>query len=73
MIYTVTLNPSLDYYLHVDELNVGETNRSLKERISFGGKGLNVSAVLSVLGIENTALGFIGGFTGDALVTGLEN
>ncbi|MGN0179187.1 MAG: 1-phosphofructokinase [Monoglobaceae bacterium] len=64
MIYTVTLNPALDYVMDADKLEEGRTNRSHHEKIMPGGKGLNVSAVLTNLGIENTALGFIGGFTG---------
>lgn len=64
MIYTVTLNPALDYVMDTDKLKEGCTNRSRCEKILPGGKGLNVSTVLTSLGIENTALGFIGGFTG---------
>lgn len=64
MIYTVTLNPALDYVVDTDKLKEGCTNRSRCEKILPGGKGLNVSTVLTNLGIENTALGFIGGFTG---------
>ncbi len=64
MIYTVTFNPALDYAMITDKLTLGETNRSREEYILTGGKGINVSAMLCNLGIENTALGFIGGFTG---------
>ena len=64
MIYTVTFNPALDYALGVKNLQPGMTNRSFYEQILPGGKGLNVSTVLTNLGIENTALGFIAGFTG---------
>ncbi len=64
MIYTVTFNPSLDYVLTLDEFRQGEVNRSAEEQILPGGKGLNVSMVLTGLGVENTALGFIAGFTG---------
>ena len=66
MIYTVTLNPAWDYYVHVDELTLGAVNRASYSQVQFGGKGINVSGVLTNLGIENTALGFIAGFTGDA-------
>ncbi|MGN1115619.1 MAG: 1-phosphofructokinase [Candidatus Ornithomonoglobus sp.] len=64
MIYTVTFNPALDYVMDVERLRTGMTNRSVCERLLPGGKGLNVSMVLTGLGIENTALGFIAGFTG---------
>lgn len=64
MIYTVTLNPSLDYIMHLDTMNINAVNRSLKEEIYPGGKGINVSIVLNNLRIPNKALGFIAGFTG---------
>lgn len=67
MIYTVTFNPALDYSVCVKNLNIGLTNRTECENIFPGGKGLNVSAVLSNLGIENIALGFVAGFTGDEI------
>ncbi|MFT9388362.1 MAG: 1-phosphofructokinase [Leuconostoc sp.] len=67
MIYTVTLNPSLDYITRVPELSLGETNRATSQQLFPGGKGINVSRLLSHLGIENTALGFLGGFTGTHL------
>lgn len=66
MIYTVTLNPSLDYVMHLDSLSSG-VNRSVKEEIYPGGKGINVSIVLNNLGIPNKALGFIAGFTGNEI------
>ena len=64
MIYTVTFNPALDYALGVEHLEPGMTNRSNYEQLLPGGKGLNVSTILNHLGIPNTALGFIAGFTG---------
>lgn len=64
MIYTITFNPSLDYIMHVDNFEEGETNRSAKEEMYPGGKGFNVSTILQRLGLENTALGFVAGFTG---------
>lgn len=67
MIYTLTFNPAIDYSMYVDSFTEGMTNRSSKEVLYFGGKGINVSIMLSHLGKENTALGFIAGFTGDAL------
>lgn len=71
MIYTVTLNPAVDYIVHLDAFAGGTINRSLSESIQFGGKGINVSTVLTSLGIRNTALGFVAGFTGRALDEGL--
>lgn len=67
MIYTVTFNPSLDYVVHLDNLELGATNRTTSEQMLPGGKGINVSVVLKNLGIANTALGFISGFTGDEI------
>lgn len=64
MIYTVTFNPSLDYIVTVKELCMGMVNRTERELIYPGGKGINVSLVLKNLGVESTALGFIAGFTG---------
>ena len=67
MIYTVTFNPSLDYIVSVDHFKLGVVNRTSKEIIFPGGKGVNVSMVLNNMGLENTALGFRAGFTGEAL------
>ena len=64
MIYTVTFNPSLDYIVSVEDFKLGLTNRTSSELILPGGKGINVSTVLGNFGIENTALGFLAGFTG---------
>lgn len=72
MIYTVTFSPAIDYVIYMDELKPGETNRSKWETYYFGGKGINVSTVLNNLGIDNTALGFVSGFTGQALESGLK-
>lgn len=71
MIYTVTLNPALDYVIQVDHFKAGQINRNKSENIYFGGKGINVSIILRELDIESTALGFIAGFTGKALSDGL--
>lgn len=67
MIYTVTFNPSLDHTVWVDQLTLGEVNRTSQELLYPGGKGINVSIVLHNLGMDNTALGFQAGFTGAAL------
>jgi len=58
MIYTVTFNPSLDYVIQVDDLTLGEVNRTTSEKIYPGGKGNNVSVILSNLGHKSKALGF---------------
>lgn len=73
MIYTVTLNPSIDYIVRLDCLKSGITNRTTSEEYYFGGKGINVSCVLAELGIESTALGFVAGFTGEAIEKGIRN
>lgn len=73
MIYTVTFNPALDYVVRVDHFTLGAVNRTEQESIYYGGKGLNVSAVLSTLGYENTALGFVAGFTGDEICRGVKD
>lgn len=67
MIYTVTFNPSLDYIVSMNGFEMGMTNRTTDEQIFPGGKGINVSIVLSNLGIKNTALGFTAGFTGEQI------
>ena len=72
MIYTITFNPALDYITQVENFKIGEINRTKTETILPGGKGLNVSIVLKNLGIENTALGFISGFTGEELKRKME-
>ncbi|MCL2598683.1 MAG: 1-phosphofructokinase [Firmicutes bacterium] len=64
MIYTVTLNPALDYYLYVDKVEMDTVARAQKVAMHAGGKGVNVSKVLSVMGIDNLALGFLGGLIG---------
>ncbi len=64
-IYTVTLNPSLDYTVSVDDFRLGHTNRTSSEALTVGGKGINVSTVLKNLGLESTVFGFVAGFTGE--------
>jgi len=72
MIYTVTFNPAIDYIAEVNNLNMNEINRAISEKILAGGKGINVSIVLNNLGIENIALGFIAGFTGNEIKRRIE-
>ena len=71
MVYTVTFNPAIDYVVHTGEMKLGATNRSEREEMYFGGKGINVSIVLRELGIDSKALGFTAGFTGEAIERGL--
>ena len=68
MIYTVTLNPSLDYATVVNNFQLHKTNRTNMESMTPGGKGINVSTVLANLGIRSVALGYAAGFTGQELV-----
>lgn len=67
MVYTVTLNPALDYVMKLKNLRTDDINRTDGEEIYYGGKGINVSVILTQLDIPNTALGFLGGFTGKKL------
>lgn len=67
MIYTVTFNPAIDYVVRVEEFSLGQVNRSSREEIQFGGKGINVSVMLKHLGTDSCALGFLAGFTGKAI------
>lgn len=71
MVHTVTFNPAIDYVVHTGEMKLGATNRSEREEMYFGGKGINVSIVLRELGIDSKALGFTAGFTGEAIEKGL--
>lgn len=72
MIYTVTFNPALDYIVNVPDYSEGAVNRTATEKLLAGGKGINVSTVLHNLGAENTALGFVSGFTGKMIVSLLD-
>lgn len=73
MIYTVTLNPSIDYIVHVEDFKLGQVNRMTKELTFPGGKGINVSRILKRLNRPTTALGFLGGFTGTYVDSFLKN
>lgn len=72
MIYTVTLNPSLDYFVTVNNFETGKTNRTASEQMLPGGKGLNVSVMLKNLGMDSTALGFTAGFVGKEIMHRIE-
>ncbi len=65
MIYTLTLNPALDYDIYMDSFQEGDLNLSKEVNIRAGGKGINVSKLLANLGIKSKALGYTAGFTGD--------
>lgn len=71
MIYTVTLNPSIDFIVRLDSVEIGAVNRMESDDKFAGGKGINVSRILQKLGYDNTATGFIGGFTGRFVTDGL--
>ncbi|WP_100010217.1 1-phosphofructokinase [Lentibacillus sediminis] len=72
MIYTITLNPSIDYVVQVNRLELGKLNKMENELKLPGGKGINVSRLLQELDYETTALGFLGGFTGNFIATRLQ-
>ena len=72
MIYTMTMNPALDYVVDLPSFKLGQVNRTQDEHIFYGGKGINVSVVLKELGFESTCLGFIAGFTGNELKRGVK-
>ena len=72
MIYTVTLNPAIDYVMHPLTLDMGFTNRSSSEELYCGGNGINVSTLLNELKVINVAFGIVAGFTGDYLVKTLQ-
>lgn len=71
MIYTVTLNPSIDYVINLEHLNVGHINRINDEHVYPGGKGINVSRILKTLGHDNIATGFVSDFTGNFIIKSL--
>ena len=71
MIYTVTLNPAIDYVVFLNDFKAGGLNRAKRESVVFGGKGINVSTMLTELGLRTRALGFLAGFTGQAIEDGL--
>lgn len=78
MIYTVTFNPAFDYLMYVSELQSDDINRTEKEQIFYGGKGINVSVILTRLGVKNKALSFLAGFSGHQIenmlnADGIEN
>ncbi len=73
MIYTVTFNPAVDYVIRMDRMTAGRVNRTKEEAVYFGGKGINVSIVLKMLDTPSVALGFVAGFTGEAIENGVRH
>lgn len=73
MIYTLTLNPSIDYVIDVENLELGKVNRTSKDFKFPGGKGINVSRILGNQKVDNIALGFLGGFTGNFIEDNLNS
>lgn len=71
MIYTITFNPAVDLVVRASHVALGELNRSTGEDYVAGGKGINMSVVLQRLGVENTAIACLGGFTGDYIMSEL--
>lgn len=71
MIYTVTFNPAIDYVVDCEKIQLGAVNRLGQGSLYFGGKGINVSLILAELGIPSKALGFVAGFTGEAIENGI--
>lgn len=72
MVYTITLNPSIDYTVKVPNFEMGKINRSQSDIIDIGGKGINVSKVLKNLGIESTICGFYAGSVGKMILDEVE-
>ena len=74
MIYTVTLNPCVDYFIIVDKQLIDtEVNRASYEHFKGAGKGLNVSNILNELGVKSRAVALLGGFTGDYIEESFKN
>ncbi|GEK34873.1 1-phosphofructokinase [Kurthia sibirica] len=73
MIYTITFSPSIDYIPFVENFKIAELNRASDVRYFAGGKGINISRVLTSMTVNTTALGFIGGFTGAFIENALTN
>ncbi len=71
MVYTVTCNPALDYVMHAESFATGAITRAERTELLFGGKGINVSLILRELSVDSVAMGFLAGFTGNALEQGI--
>lgn len=64
MIYTITINPSMDLTSQVEELKIGRKNQSLSRHMNASGEGITISRLLRIMQIPTTATGFLGGQTG---------
>ena len=73
MIYTVTVNPALDYVMILKKMDIGQLNRSSRELHYYGGKGINISVVLNNLKISSVCLGFVAGYVGEEIERGLNS
>ena len=73
MIYTITMNPALEYVVDLPEFKTNQVNRVVEEHIFYGGKGINVAVVLKELGFDSCCFGFTAGFTGKELERGVKN
>ena len=73
MIYTVTLNPALDKTVEIPSLTINSVNRISSMRTDPGGKGINVSKVISKLGGKSIAVGILGGDTGRSILSAVES
>lgn len=72
MIYTLTMNPALDYVIQVNHFKTGVVNHTTSEHVYYGGKGINVSVVLRELGFESQCMAFVAGFTGKEIMHGIQ-
>ncbi|MDO4670643.1 MAG: 1-phosphofructokinase [Aerococcus sp.] len=72
MIYTLTMNTAIDLFIHLESFGFNTVNRSTYDELQPNGKGINVSLVLKMLEVPSTALGFIGGFTGEYIKQAIE-
>lgn len=73
MILTVTMNPSIDISYPLDELKIDTVNRVVDVTKTAGGKGLNVTRVLSEFGDSVLATGLVGGKLGEFLVENIDD
>ncbi len=73
MIITVTLNPSIDKIILIDDFTLNSVCRGNIINIAAGGKGINVSRAVKILGGKTFALGVTGGETGDLIIKGLKS
>ncbi len=68
MIYTVTLNPTLDITFELEEILFGEPVKAVGVTRTPGGKGINVSRALRNMGVDSVAMGLLGGYRGEEVL-----